>query len=155
MAASGRTKLILMKIKVYCEDGALTKEIKGLRDSEVIELVVFPFEVKSRKIERADNPSMLTVDNTFITCDDTRIKIENTDESEIFDKVAVIVGKNHFNDIRHIDTAYKERCQIFISPDKTDIVSKADDLERLTHIKFFYCRDIEKIRAAIDELRRD
>ena len=143
-----------MRIKIYCEDGALTKEIKELRNSD-IELIVFPFENKNKKVSRSDNPSLLTADNTFITCDDSKIKISNTDKSEAFDRIADIVGKNHLNDVRHIDTAYKEKCLIFISPDKGDIVSKADDLEKLTGIKFFYSRDIQRIRTAIQELRRD
>jgi len=144
-----------MKIKIYCEDGALTKEVKELRNSDDIELIGFPHENKNKKVTRSDNPSSLTADNTFITPDDTRIKVSNIDKSEVFDKIADIVGRNHFNDVRHIDTAYKERCLIFISPDKGDIVSKALDLEKLTGIKFFYSRDIQRIKTAIQELKED
>ncbi len=89
------------------------------------------------------------VDSTLITADDIGIRISDTDESEIFESIARIIGRNHFNDIRHIDTAYKENCKIFISPDKGDIISKAAELEKLTGIKFFYHKDIEGIKKAI------
>lgn len=143
-----------MRIKIYCEDGALTKEIKELRTTENIELFVFPFENKNRKVSRSNKPSMLTWDNKFITWDDTSIKFNDTDKSELFEGIAEIVGENHLNDIRHIDTAYKETCIIFISPDKDDIVSKAKALEKLTGIKFFYSQDIQGIRAAIHDLKK-
>ena len=127
----------------------MTKEVKELRNLDNIELIGFPFENPNKKVTRSDNPSLLMVDSTLITADDIGIRISDTDESEIFENIARIIGRNHFNDIRHIDTAYKENCKIFISPDKGDIISKAAELEKLTGIKFFYHKDIEGIKKAI------
>ncbi len=139
-------------IKIYCEDVAMTKEIKSLQNIADIELISFPFENKNRKVIRSNYPSELTMESTFITLDDTKIDISNTDRSEIFELIEKVIGANNYNDIRHIDTAYKEKCQIFVSPDKGDIISKSNDLEKYTGIKFFYCRDFESIRMEIDKI---
>ena len=140
-------------IKIYCENGALTKEIKALGLIDDIELIYFPFENFTRKAKRSNIPSELTWDNTFITFDDDKITFSNCDRSEIFEPIAKIIGLNNLHDISHVDTAYKERCLIFISPDKGDIISKASNLEQITGMKFFYCQDFESINNEIEKKR--
>lgn len=139
----------LMKIKIYCEAGAMTTEVKKLKTLENVELIGFPFESKNRKVFTASKPSELTCDNNFITADNSNIKVSDTERSEKFKEIAKIIGENHYNDVRHIDTAYKENCKIFISPDKGDIIDKAVELEKLTGIKFFHPNSIAEINRAI------
>lgn len=143
-----------MKIKIYCENGALSKEIKALKNLDDIELLYFPFENFTRKAKRSNKPSELTCDNSFYTADDNKIRISDTVGSNIYDLIVRIIGKNNIHDIKHVDTAYKENCQIFISPDKGDIINKAIDLEKLTGIKFFYCGDLDSINAEIKKIRQ-
>lgn len=138
-----------MKVKIYCEAGAMTTEVRNLKILENVELIGFPFESKNRRVFTASQPSELTSDNDFITADNTNIRVSDTDRSEKFLQIAKIIGENHYNDVRHIDTAYKENCKIFISPDKGDIIDKAIELERLTGIKFFHPTSIEEIKKAV------
>lgn len=142
----------MKEIKIYCEDGAMTKEIRSLKQRDNIILISFPFENYNKRTVDSKLPSNLTCDSTFITADSDML-ISDTVHSEIFDSIKRIVGSNNFNDIRHIDTAFKEKCKIFISPDKDDIINKGTDLENLTGIKFFYCKDFELIDNYINELK--
>jgi len=141
-----------MKIKIYCEAGAMTTEVRNLKTLKNVELIGFPFESKNRRVFTASQPSELTSDNDFVTVDNANIRISDTDKSEKFDKIAKIIGENHYNDVRHIDTAYKENCLIFISPDKGDIIDKAIELEKLTGIKFFHPSNIEEIKRAVQNI---
>lgn len=143
------------KIRIYCEDGAMTKEIKAMKASGDIELVSFPFENINRKVIRVNNPSDLTADSTFITADDTSILVSNTEHSDLYAVIGKIIGRGNFNDIRHVDTAYKEKCAIFVSPDKGDIISKSEELHKLTGMKFFHCRDIESIEKYVAGLKNN
>ena len=142
-------------IRIYCENGALTSKVKKLKEIKDIKLLYFPFENYTKKANRSNSPSLLTCDNTFVTADDDRIIISDTLPSEAFIKIENIVGRKNFNDIRHIDTAYKEKCQIFISPDKGDIINKSDKLEKITGMKFFYCDDFDSINNEIEKLKHE
>jgi hypothetical protein len=141
----------MREIKIYCEDGAMTKEIRSLKQRDNIILISFPFENYNKRTVDSKLPSNLTCDSTLITAD-SDILISDTIHSEIFDLIKSIVGANNFNDIRHIDTAFKENCKIFISPDKDDIINKGEGLENLTGIRFFYCKDFKLIENYINEL---
>ena len=138
-------------VKIYCEDGSMTKEIKQLKKNSFIQLISFPFENYNRRTHNSKKPSELTCDTTLTFASST-MKIGDTGGSEIFCQIKDIIGKENFNDIRHVDTAYKEKCQLFISPDKKDIINKRERLFKLTGIKFFYCEDIEEIRNYIKTL---
>ena len=139
------------KIKIYCEDGSMNKEIRSLNSYQSVELITFPFENFNKRTVDSKRPSELTCDSTFITAD-SDILISDTDRSEIFESLEKIIGARNYDDIRHVDTAYKEKCRVFISPDKRDIVNKGEELEKLTGIKFFYCREINAIKSYINTL---
>lgn len=139
-------------IKIYCEDGAVTKPIRKIGQSEEFTLISFPFENHNRRTKDATKPSHLTADSTFFTADNTKVKLSNTSFSDKGNGIKDIIGINNFNDVRHFDTAYKEDCQIFLTPDKKDIASKANRLFTLTGIKVFHCDDIDHIREYCTDL---
>ena len=131
----------------------MTKPIMNLKKDDVIELLSFPFENINKKTITSINPSNLTCDNDLITCD-SEMLISNTLRSEIFDEIEQIIGRKNHNDIRHIDTAYKEKCHLFISPDFKDIISKGEQLFKLTGIMFYYTEDIGSIIKYIEKLKK-
>ena len=138
-------------IKIYCEAGAMNKKIKGLKLLKNVTLISYPFENKNKKTIDSKLPSNLTFDSVF-TSFDCNLLFSNTAKSELFESIKKIVGGNNLNDVKHIDTAYKENCKIFISPDKDDIVKKGNDIEEITGMKFFYDRDFDLIANYISEL---
>ncbi|MCK6607390.1 MAG: hypothetical protein L6Q46_03690 [Flavobacterium sp.] len=139
-------------IKIYCEEGALTKDIKALKKEPDILLLSFPFDNKNKITTYSKKPTELTCDNTFITCD-SDIIIGDTIASEKFEEISKVIGRKHYSDIRHVDTAYKESCQLFISPDKGDIIANKERLKEITNIDFFHCQDIDSILKKIDSIR--
>lgn len=129
----------------------MTKKIRTLKKVSNIVLISFPFENTNRRTLDSKKPSELTWDCTFITMD-SDILISDTERSDKFEAIKDIVGTQHYNDIRHIDTAYKENCKIFLTPDKDDIANNAEKLEEITGIKFFHCDDFSAIENYIKQL---
>ena len=126
--------------KIYCERGAYRKELRELELSGKIEIVSFPYEGRNRKTPKDSRPSIITMDSTYITWDMTFL-IGDAVESDKFSQIASMVGKNNTMDIRQIDAAYKSQCQVFLSPDKGDIISNRNELEGLLGMKFFHPKE--------------
>ncbi len=139
-------------IKIYCEDGAMSKGVKKLKNEDNIKLISFPFENFNKKTISSKKPSELLASSSFVLSS-SDIRISDTVRSEIFEKIEAIIGAENYNDVRHIDTAYKEKCHIFLSPDKKDIINNGEELQKLTGIKFIYCEDIESIHNHIKDLK--
>ena len=138
----------MLELKIYCENGSLTKDIRKLKKEFSIKIIYFPFENFTKKATEAKKPSGLTCGNQYIGAG-SDIRIGYTESSPIFDQIKSIVGPNSSIDAKHIDTAYKEKCFLFITPDKDDILSKKVALEELTGIKFFYTEELSLIKEAI------
>ena len=132
----------------------MTKAIKNLNKDSDIELISFPFENINKRTTNSKRPPELTCDSNFVTAD-SDIRIFDTVASEIFANIEKVFGKGNYNDIRHIDTAYKEKCQIFVSPDKKDIINNGRELFELTGIKFYYCEDIQGIKKYIKQIEQN
>lgn len=126
-------------IKVYCERGALRKELTQLKNCGLVHLIHFPYEGHTKKLEVTDTPSIISADITYMTCDST-IKIGDCDHSEKYHEIKSIIG-NHEFDVRHIDTAYKNNCQFFLSRDKDDVISHSAKLNSLLGIEFLHPDD--------------
>ena len=145
----------MRKIRIYCEDGAYQKEIRGLKRDYNVELFTFPFENKNKRAKIPKSPSELTCDSTYITIDNDFIRISDTEKSALFSSIVEIIGKDNYNDARHIDTAYKNNCKIFVSPDKGDIINNSEALMRLTGIRFFHWKEYEDLKEHLNFLDED
>lgn len=123
-------------IKVYCERGAMRKELSQLKKDDLVQLIHFPYEGHCKKMEITQVPSMVTVDMAYMTCDST-ISIGDCEPSDKYQAIKSIIG-NHEFDVRHIDTAYINHCDYFLSRDKDDIVGHALELKKLLGIEFLH-----------------
>jgi len=97
-------------------------------------------ENRNRRIKQRARPSKISADATFITADDGTFRISEA-ESEKYEDIRRIVGRNHEFDAGHIDAAYKTGCEFFFTTDKSDILGKAKQLEGLLGIKFLHPRE--------------
>jgi hypothetical protein len=129
-----------MALKVYCERGAYRQELRVLEEAGTIQLVDFPYEGLNKKVRAQADPSKVTMDSTYITSDSS-LPIGSMIESEKFEDILRIVGRDHEFDARHLDSAYKSGCACFLTPDKRDIASKSQDLEALLGLQVFHCID--------------
>jgi hypothetical protein len=122
--------------KVYCERGAYMPALRDLVASGLIELVHFPYEGHNRKVRGQATPSKVTCDTTYVTAD-SAIPIGEMVESDKFPQIMAVLGSAEEFDARHLDSAYKSRCDCFLTPDKKDIVRNASKLEPLLGLKIF------------------
>ena len=127
-------------LKVYCERGAYRKELSALQRASRIELIHFPYEGKSRRVQPGATPSLITADGTYITAD-TAIHIGDMDGSAKLSSIREIVGSSNEYDARHLDSAFKSSCDCFLTPDKADIARNAEALEHLLGLRIFHNMD--------------
>jgi hypothetical protein len=74
-----------------------------------------------------------------MTCDST-IRIGDCVPSPQYQAIKAIIGDHEF-DARHIDTAYKNSCDVFLSRDKGDVISHAANLKELLGMEFLHPDD--------------
>jgi len=79
-------------------------------------------------------------DEKHVTCDLTFL-ISDAVESDKYAEIVAMIGAANKEDARHIDSAYKSGCGAFLTPDKGDIISHRDSLQRLLGMRFFHMTD--------------
>lgn len=124
-------------LKVYCERGAYRQDLSVLERSGQIEIVHYPYEGQNKKIRTRATPSVVTMDSTYVTFDDTT-PIGEMSASDKFPEILSIIGAANEFDARHLDSAYKSGCDCFLTPDKKDISSKSENLEKLLTLRVFH-----------------
>lgn len=84
---------------------------------------------------------------------DSDIRFCDTERSKKYDEMKKVIWENNIQDINHVDTAYKEKCKIFITNDKDDIIRCRVALENITWIQFFYFKEIDKLKTTINSFQ--
>ena len=127
-------------LRVYCEHGALTPEIKAWARSGLIELVHFPYDPGShtRLIPGIAEPSVAPIKDLNVPVMDLPGAIADYEASEHFEKILSIIGREqqYRRDALHVDSAFKSRCSVFITGD-SDILEHKAQLLDLLGIRFF------------------
>lgn len=138
-------------MRVYCEHGALTVEIKAWARTGRIELVHFPYDPDShtRRILGIAEPSNAQITDLNLPIKDLPGTIGDYKGSEHFEKILAILEREHRRDALHVDSAFKSRCAAFITRD-SDILKHKVELLDLLGISFFdpdvELRDLEAPR---------
>ncbi|MDP3957954.1 MAG: hypothetical protein Q8Q36_00640 [bacterium] len=140
-----------MKFKVYCDTGGFARGLRSLEENDEIELLYYPYENKNKKIEKRALPSATTWNDMTRPWDEEVNSWEEYIGSEKFPELEKILSLNNRKDILHLDSAYKSRCQFFISSDKGDIYQKRNELFRLLNITVCLHTDLSKVIDAIKE----
>jgi hypothetical protein len=125
------------KIRIYTDSGA---DITCLKKYDFL-CQFFQFPYDKNKLHNSRDlalPSNTTWEKCHLPWNNPQITWENFSPSELFDEIKNLIGKNNPCDIFHIDSAYKEKCQIFLTSDKRDIHSKKAQVERLCNMKVFH-----------------
>jgi len=78
------------------------------------------------------------MDSPYWTSDDDTNSFDQMSASEKFNEILSIVGVANEFDARHLDSAYKSHCHCFLTPDKKDISSKSETLDKLLSLKIFH-----------------
>lgn len=125
-------------MKIYCEHGSLTREIRKLAGSGNVELVHFPYDPDSHthRIRSIAALSDAQIRDLNLPVKDLPGAIADISGSDRFDEICSIIGAAHRRDILHVDSAYKSGCSAFLTQDK-DILKHRTQLEEVLGIRFF------------------
>jgi hypothetical protein len=128
-----------MGIRVYCEHGALSGQIKEFRRSGRIELVHFPYDPDSRSrcVSSIAIPSEAQIRDLHLPIKDLPGAITDYSGSCHFGEIRSILGHQHRRDALHVDSAFKSGCSAFITQD-SDILKCKTQLQAILGIRFFH-----------------
>lgn len=123
-------------MKIYCEHGALTKELKALQASGKIELLHFPYDPgsKSKHLSTEIVPSQAQWRDMNVSWAEVRGSWDDSRGSIHYARILSIIGPQHRRDALHVDTAYKAGCHALVTVD-SDILVHKNELEQLLDIR--------------------
>ena len=127
--------------KVYCEHGALRTELYELQKIGQINLVLFPYEEKVKRIKEPGVPSEAAWSEMNFSWENSPGSWEDYKGSTKYVQIQEIIGRENKRDVKHLDSAFKSNCQAFLTRDKGDILSKKNELEEILKMKFFHPDD--------------
>ena len=135
-------------MKIYCEHGATTKEIRKLGQSGNVELLHFPYDPGSntRRIPGIATPSKAQIRDLNLPIQNLPGMGADYVGSVHFDEMLSIIGGSNRQDSLHVDSAFKHRCSAFVTWD-SHILNHKLELECLLGIRVFRpdaCSDLEQ-----------
>lgn len=142
-----------MVIKIYCDNGACTSELTRLKKEGCVDLFMFKYENKNRHVSSGLPSKATHKDLKNYTFNDLKeLCYADFHGSEKYGEIASVVGLENRVDVLHLDSAYKNKCHIFVTNDKDDIGSKRDQLERLLNMRIFCVNEMESCVSYIEEI---
>jgi hypothetical protein len=125
------------RLRIYCEHGSLTAEIRQLCREGNIELVHFPFDPDShtRKTGIAA-PSEAQIRDLNLPIASLPGTIADYSGSRHLTEIVSTIGESNRRDALHLDSAVRSGCSAFITDD-SDILQHKAQLEILLGIKLF------------------
>ncbi|MGE0671161.1 MAG: helix-turn-helix domain-containing protein [Parachlamydiales bacterium] len=131
-----RPKLFMKKIKVYLDSGAsLPKDLEA-----VCECYQFPYDSAHRPKK---NPPMLT-SPCELSWDEAHCLWEesaftwNDSADTVSDKIKQLIGKENKEDYKHLCSALRMNCRIFLTSDKSHIWNARLEIEANYGIRIFH-----------------
>jgi hypothetical protein len=126
-------------MKIYCEHGALTPELRAFQRDGRIALVHFPYDPGSQA--RHISPSAMPSDAQWRDLNTTWSELtrpwDDFKGSEHYQEIIRIVGPANRRDALHVDSAYKSGCAAIVTAD-TDILAHKAALETLLGLRVFH-----------------
>lgn len=125
------------KVRIYCDNGTFPVWLKSLVCEKKVEVIYFYYENQTRRISTIASATDLTYGDHFAY--GLHIPYGSTPSNK-YKKIIKVLGKENRNDARHLDSAYKDHCQCFITADKKHLVKngKREQLEKCLRIKIYF-----------------
>lgn len=126
------------KIKTYCDNAISPKWLIRLSKKGLVELCYVPYENRTKRLRQVE-PSLVEYNQAGFTYNEPNVTYDSFPSNKL-ELIQKIVGKDKDFDIRHLDAAYKNKCECFITSDKGDLIAngKREMLEDLLSIKIFH-----------------
>ena len=125
--------------RVYCDSGGFKKELRDFENRGLIEVFTYAYENSTRKVRHrapGSNPTWDEGDSTWDEGTDSWDDYANV--SEHWQRIIDLLGKSNLRDAKHLDSAYRARCDSFLTSDQDDIASKAVQIFSLLRIHVFH-----------------
>jgi hypothetical protein len=135
-------------MKIYVDTGGNTKQLRPLHAAGAVVLIGADIDRHPYTHKRGTEvrSTLETWDKDKGTWDEDDETWDDEDNaSEIYPALVRLVGRN--NDTRHLDTAYRNGCSVFLTSDKDDLWHRREDIERLTGIRVFHNDEIGELLA--------
>lgn len=146
-----------VKIKVYCDSGAMNKKVLRRIYSKCV-FYHYPYDSADRPKDFniiLATPSETQWRDAHNSWGEDNFTWADHSASEIFSEIISIIGRdNNRRDALHLDSAYKEGCHIFLTTDKIDIYSNKFKLTDLCKLKIFYVPDeLDELEKYIESVK--
>lgn len=123
------------KYSVYCDSGGYINNLKELEEEGIIEICYFPFENQIKKIKKFVTPSNPIWAEMNCKWSDATFPWSDMGKSDKFNQILNIVKEKV--DTKHLDSAYKHKCDYFLTSDKRHITNNRFKLESLLNLKIY------------------
>lgn len=124
-------------MRLYCEHGALTAQIRAMQHEGRITLLHFPYDPDSRSGRtQIATPSYAQIRDLNLPIDDLPGTFADYSASRHLERIRTILGPQHRRDALHIDSAVKSGCAAFLTRD-SHILGRRVVLEAELGLKFF------------------
>ena len=138
-------------IKIYVDTGGNTKDLRPLLAAGKVFLVGADIDnhpyTQKRGIQVKS--TLETWDKDQEAWDDDHETWDDEDNaSEVYPALVRLIGRN--NDSRHLDTAYRNGCHVFLTSDKGDISNRREAIAQLTGIRVLHNDEIGELLALCD-----
>jgi hypothetical protein len=130
-----------MALKIYCEHGALSADLRAWQKDGIIELVHYPYDPDSRA--RAIKRSAIASATKWSDLNGAWDDLTGTEAwdrlngSPHLAEILRIIGAGNRRDALHVDSAYKSGCAAIVTVDR-DILDHKEALEALLGLRIFH-----------------
>ena len=126
-------------VEVYCEHSALSKPLRELASSGLINLRHFPHDPdsRSRKLNLAPPASIAWAQANQLSWAEMQplgVSWEQAAEAGSISAILSIIGPQHRADAQHLESARRTSCAAFVTTD-SDILDKSEPLETLLGLR--------------------
>ena len=149
-------------LRIYCDTGAYRPELAAFEREGVISIQQFKYENRNRRIKRTalpSNPTWKEVNYTWAEMkSDPNISKITWDSvgqtSDRYREILQVVGDQNVVDAKHLDSAFRAGCDVFLTNDKDDIWSRRKPLSSLTGMKVLHVIDDWRSLIALIDVHR-
>jgi hypothetical protein len=126
-------------LKVYCEHGALTTDLRAMQREGLVDLVHFPYDPDSlnRKTKTLAVPSEAQWRDLNIPFAASPFAFSDHQGSQYLLEIREVLGSANRRDALHVDSAFKSGCRAFITRDR-GLLAHRQRLEDVLGIRFFH-----------------
>ncbi|HEX4892268.1 MAG TPA: hypothetical protein VFV47_03200 [Hyphomicrobiaceae bacterium] len=138
--------------EVYCELGAISPALKQLQHRKKIKLVHYPFDYsQSAKVKPTASPSG-NWEDAKLEWERSVHPWESFGGSAKLTEIVATIGKEHWRDALHVDSAFKTGCVCFVTED-TDILDVKDKLFQLLSLPIYSPADEDLYAFLLHEVK--